>query len=1277
MGNQSSSQMVPGSEHPDAGTRQDRTSPPWHYPQSHSDNSLPSSQPQSPGIAFSSQYPASNSRIPPRPPGRHPKVEIPSSPPAPPPAMSPSAMNIKTEALSSPDDPRQHLLQPSSPATSHIKPSKSKKDRIKKRSSSVSRSDDRRPFIPHSSIDFDAPVPVYGNHVEEAFRDLDDTHSHDIDVNGADVASDTLIQKEDRKRKKKEAKQRRKAAKLERQRLEASASPAARESPSDHAMGSLQAPSTFATITDSIHPSFHPENAVDPTDAYGDFSSPKKSRKNKRKARDQLEIEDDPNQLPTPDHEPTLDQLPATNGNSATPNEMSLPSRKRKLADSDGKQRKKHKRAHNKKKATNESHGYDEISEDAEEPLANDTVFISQSSSLRHNNKKSSKAPVDVESSFSGLAESLYADRKKEAGLAINQDESADEQSRAQSTSEERISRDPSVASGSNINGVEIDSEQATHPDATSDDEMDIDASTKAEPLNDDASSYNGETHANVEITSSDPDSELVDRVRDGDQDQMEVDGDEQSDEEPEDAQESDANEDIEDASGNELAEAAPSPGYDSANGEYQPDDEEPLEGSGDEDSNIGGAKMESPEAEEESLPAAVGRPDSDINMANGDDLDNDEVEVPSSVPYANSAPFDTDIGGHKRSQSGSTRKRFAKLPFYSRTPAGATENSHEQASPAAAAASRRGPSQQHKTELDDNVSAGPSNAAQKGKRRQPKISTMLKGKTEDSPDPEPSLRPNRQIARQKLRPEEIVKGPFSEFEIRNISQAVERWRDDHEMTQFQINELIQGTPREMKSSEFWDYVSATCANRKRQKVINQCRRKYHNFVARATWTPEQQEELKDMYEKHGNKYALIGKLINRHPEDVRDRIRNYVVCGDKRRTDPWDQGEIDMLTNIVLEAIEAIQKHHADKGTVYPGPEDDLVDWQIVSEKMGRTRSRLQCIQKWKTIKAQIEGGSVDGEILSVDEIVQRARDEAAEMLSRDRYRIVKAVRACDVNADSRIPWAKIKAKKLHDQWSRPTLMLVWYRLKLSIPDWKTMTVPQIADQLLAQYRETRELAFPDDVDPGGEYAEIEHKVKKIMKFNRAPKSPYFVVKSEDDGDDSAVEDEGQEEDEDEDGFAQDAALNERGSSIDLGLSMKAINEDGLDEDDPSEIEDSEPDVKVQLSNRQHNARASVDPESSDAPSISDFILRKPTGGGKVYGTSNKVATSPNITPENYKRIAMREHSEPGDGGRYSAQKLSGRKKKAARRSQSKYEDIDDPSSDTNASDVESIPAH
>ncbi|KAI0835955.1 hypothetical protein F5Y06DRAFT_274836 [Hypoxylon sp. FL0890] len=675
--------------------------------------------------------------------------------------------------------------------------------------------------------------------------------------------------------------------------------------------------------------------------------------------------------------------------------------------------------------------------------------------------------------------------------------------------------------------------------------------------------------------------------------------------------------------------------------------------------------------------------------VLSSDDASNDEDHSEEDKDVAHSPEHDHNSIPGFRPKQNSARKRVVKPTFFNRTAEGNANGTKDHTS-------------------SSSPVAGPSRVAAK---KQAKISTMLKGHAEDSPEPKASSSKQRATPKTKNpQPHQLVKGQFSEFELRNITQAVERWRDDHGLTQVQVNDLIQGNPKEVRSHEFWSRIVATCPNRGRQKVINQCRRKFHNFVARGTWTPEQQEELKQMWETHGNKFSRIGKLINRHPEDVRDRIRNYVVCGENRRVDPWTQEEEDKLQSIITEALEVIRHQRQKTGRKTQEPEEDLIDWQRVSELMDRTRSRLQCIQKWKLIhRQQANCSSIDGgEVLPVDQIIKNARDEAGSLSSRDRYSVVKAIRACEVNADSRIPWAKVRSKHLGDRWSRPTLMVVWYRLKQSIPDCNIMSIPEVIQQLSKKYHETRQLEFPsnDDYDMNAEYTEIERKINMILNVHhRGSKTSTTVVKTGDeeeeeestedkdedeesgeDGGDSEDDEDGAEDNEEDEESDKDNGSDEEGEvesseeddddiKVDSEENDKAKQDDPYPEETKDEIEDdqvsssqSESEDSSVEEGTDNESGGSVDlghdadkesirrESSADAPSISDFKSKKTPRSAKRYTSSARTARFRNMTPSKY-RSSRTVIDESSDGEQAPVVE-------------------EDLSSDTNASEVESIPA-
>ncbi|KAI1126394.1 hypothetical protein F5Y10DRAFT_213039 [Nemania abortiva] len=525
-------------------------------------------------------------------------------------------------------------------------------------------------------------------------------------------------------------------------------------------------------------------------------------------------------------------------------------------------------------------------------------------------------------------------------------------------------------------------------------------------------------------------------------------------------------------------------------------------------------------------------------------------VEIPSSVPHPTSVGEPSTMRSTS-SKTGTGRKRVVKKDFFSRTIDNMDENTNSQSPSTAALSRRKGKGKGKETAgLEDETQATPRATPRttNGEADQPRISSTQTPKTPAT-----------------------LSGAFSEFEIRNLSQAIEQFKNDHNMTQYQVNELIQRNPKESKAVELWECIMATCPDRSRQKVINQTRRRFHNFVARGTWTPEQQQELREMYEQYGNKYARIGQIINRHPEDIRDRIRNYIVCGDNLKKDQWSEEEIDRLIAIVEQAVIEIRHQRAKRGQNGDLPVEEDINWQMVSQGMGRTRSRLQCIAKWKAIKPQLTGGGLDGETSPLEEIIQQARETATTMSFRNRSLVVKEILKSGAKADSRIPWVKIR-HELGDQWTRTPLMVVWYRLRRTVPNWQGLNVKEICTFLLQHFQLSHKLEYPSeesgDLDFEAEYREIESRIKRGRKSNIAPKSAAFISKASDD-----EEEEGEEEEKaqetvrnqldgtDEEGVEQAeaatrASRGHRSYSVDLGI--------GSSSEEVREVEDSEPEANT-----------------------------------------------------------------------------------------------------------------
>ncbi|KAI0508801.1 hypothetical protein F5B22DRAFT_619666 [Xylaria bambusicola] len=588
------------------------------------------------------------------------------------------------------------------------------------------------------------------------------------------------------------------------------------------------------------------------------------------------------------------------------------------------------------------------------------------------------------------------------------------------------------------------------------------------------------------------------------------------------------------------------------------------------------------------------------------------DIEVPSSLPLP-TGTGDSGTKGSKRRASIKTstgRKRVVKPDFFSRLVEEDIGDDTDSQSPSTAARSRKIDKGKGKqiAASEDEGQAGPSSV--NGKSRPPKISSMLTDGPYSDADGIAVTPSNNSVIRLRWpKSPATLSGAFTDFEIRNLSQAIERFRDDHGMTQHQVNELIHGNPKEPRAGDLWENITATCPGRSRQKVINQTRRKFHNFVARGTWTAEQEQELREMYEQYGNKYAQIGHFINRHPEDVRDRIRNYIICGDKLKKDQWSQEESDRLVAIVEQAIEEIRKQRARRGMDDSRPVEEDINWQLVSQGMDRTRSRIQCIAKWKAIKPQLAGGGLDGEAMPIDQIIQQARETATTMSYRNRSLIIKEILKSGANADSRIPWLRLR-NELGGQWTRPPLMVVWFRLRRTLPNWQSLNVKETCTLLMQKFQHTHKLEYSNGeenaLDFDIEYREIEYRIRKGRKTNLTPKSAAFISNASGDEDNEAAEDveEGMVGDQldasNDEGAEQSetkASRENRHSSVDLSVGVKE-----------REVADSEPETQTRSRPRRRRGQSGgrrfklqdfqqddIDDQSSDtnASQVSSILAR------------------------------------------------------------------------------------
>ena len=85
--------------------------------------------------------------------------------------------------------------------------------------------------------------------------------------------------------------------------------------------------------------------------------------------------------------------------------------------------------------------------------------------------------------------------------------------------------------------------------------------------------------------------------------------------------------------------------------------------------------------------------------------------------------------------------------------------------------------------------------------------------------------------------------------------------------------------------------------------------------------------------------------------------------------------------------------------------------------------------------------------------------------MKQDDIAAFVRAVETSGAKKSKDIPWAKLVDPKFRRKWKRPTLQLLWSRLSKSVPDYETLTVPEIAHYLVEKHMKGDKLdILPDD---------------------------------------------------------------------------------------------------------------------------------------------------------------------------------------------------------------------
>lgn len=346
------------------------------------------------------------------------------------------------------------------------------------------------------------------------------------------------------------------------------------------------------------------------------------------------------------------------------------------------------------------------------------------------------------------------------------------------------------------------------------------------------------------------------------------------------------------------------------------------------------------------------------------------------------------------------------------------------------------------------------------------------------APAIQPSSKKGKEI--EPTRPESSGKGgPFTDAEASKLDTFRNAFCNANDLTTGQFNSRVQSTMRgNTDVIALFNEIQDLFPYRPRMSVQKFCRRRYHNFPARGTWTSEDDEMLRQAVAEKGKQWKAVGEMIDRMGEDCRDRYRNYILNSENRNHEQWTPEEVRSLCTAILDSVEAMKDERkqerrdrygengaaSDSDSNMEGEDMKAINWQAISDRMGGQRSRLQCSGKWRQLEKQ-EKNDVAQSILDQRGLqgrrlqptknpwrMKNATKKVANMKPGDMHALVQAILDCGVPVEGNIPWKALGDDDLRATWNSTAKKAAWSKLKQDIPDSQSMDYRDVASHLLTK---------------------------------------------------------------------------------------------------------------------------------------------------------------------------------------------------------------------------------
>ncbi|KAL8713969.1 MAG: hypothetical protein Q9220_002115 [cf. Caloplaca sp. 1 TL-2023] len=340
--------------------------------------------------------------------------------------------------------------------------------------------------------------------------------------------------------------------------------------------------------------------------------------------------------------------------------------------------------------------------------------------------------------------------------------------------------------------------------------------------------------------------------------------------------------------------------------------------------------------------------------------------------------------------------------------------------------------------------------------------------------------------------------GMFRDDEIKVLEAFRDNYCEQEDTSKHYFNELIHSNIRgNHEVKRLFHLIYDEIPYRTHQSIQRFCRRHFHNYSARGAWTASDDEVLMNAVAKKGKSWQLVGAMISRFPEDCRDRYRNYLVNPEQQKKAPWTHEETRRLVKAVDDAKRSLrearlrekEEKYEGRDAPEPDPESDeeiqdtkLINWPMVSERMGGTRSRLQCAYKWNQLKhvdrdyyhrvnRRLEAGrevnNKTGSERSKPWRLNRATKKLRNMKIGDRYDFLQVLADCDAPSEGSIPWKTLGTSKFRERWSTVDMKAALEIFKKEVPHSEGKSYQEVVNRVYTRLMAENPYEIEERWDP------------------------------------------------------------------------------------------------------------------------------------------------------------------------------------------------------------------